>query len=111
MGSKKLSRDATRVIERAESVHVSSVSLWEVGIKAALGKLEIDVDDLVHSLNERGFEQLPVTWEHTRIFSELPLHHRDPFDRMLVAQAVSEPLILLTHDETLSAYGDLVRVA
>jgi PIN domain nuclease of toxin-antitoxin system len=111
MGSKKLTREARRTIDRAESVHVSSVSVWEVAIKAALGKLEIDVDDLLRSLNERGFEQLPVSWEHARIFSGLPLHHRDPFDRMLVAQAMSEPLILLTHDETLSAYGDLVRVA
>lgn len=111
MGSKKLSRDAKRAIDRAESIHVSSVSVWEVAIKAGLGKLEIDVDDLLHSLNDRGFEQLAVTWEHARIFAGLPLHHRDPFDRMLVAQAMNEPLILLTHDERLSAYGDLVRVA
>jgi PIN domain nuclease of toxin-antitoxin system len=111
MGSKKLSREATRAIERAESVYVSSVSIWEVGIKATLGKLEIDVDDLLASLNGRGFEPLPVTWEHSRVFAGLPLHHRDPFDRMLVAQAMSEPLVLLTHDERLSEYGDLVRVA
>jgi PIN domain nuclease of toxin-antitoxin system len=109
--SKKLSREATRAIERAESIHVSSITIWEIGIKVAIGKLEIDVDNFMRSLNDRGFAQLPVTWEHARIFSGLPLHHRDPFDRMLVAQAMSEPLILLTHDETLSAYGDLVRVA
>ena len=111
MGSKKLSREAARAIERAESVHVSAVSLWEIGIKAALGKLEIDLDDFVDSLHDRTFEQLPVTWEHARIFSELPLHHRDPFDRMLVAQAKSEPLVLLTHDEALSSYGALVKIA
>jgi PIN domain nuclease of toxin-antitoxin system len=111
MGSRKLSREAARAIERAESVHVSAVSIWEVGIKAALGRLEIDVDDLLRCLGDRSFEQLPVTWEHARVFSSLPVHHRDPFDRMLVAQATSEPLILLTHDETLSAYGSLVKVA
>jgi len=111
MGSRKLSREAARAIERAESVHVSAVSIWEVGIKAALGRLEIDVDDLLRSLGDRSFEQLPVTWEHARVFSSLPVHRRDPFDRMLVAQATSEPLILLTHDETLSAYGSLVKVA
>jgi PIN domain nuclease of toxin-antitoxin system len=66
---------------------------------------------LVHSLHDRTFEQLPVTWEHVRIFSELPLDHRDPFDRMLVAQAKSEPLVLLTHDEALSSYGALVKIA
>jgi PIN domain nuclease of toxin-antitoxin system len=109
--SKRLSREAKRIIERAESVHVSSVSIWEIGTKVALGKLEVDVDELLRTLNDRSFEQLPVTWEHARVFSWLPVHHRDPFDRMLVAQAMSEPLILLTHDETLSAYGDIVRVA
>jgi PIN domain nuclease of toxin-antitoxin system len=110
-GSRKLTRQATRAIERAESIYVSSVSIWEIGIKVAIGKLEIDVDNFMRSLNDRGVEQLPVTWEHARIFSGLPLHHRDPFDRMLIAQAMSEPLILLTHDETLSTYGNLVRVA
>jgi PIN domain nuclease of toxin-antitoxin system len=109
--SKKLSREAERMINRADSVYVSSVSIWEIGIKIAIGKLEIDVDQFLRSLNDRGFEQLPVTWEHARVFSSLPLHHRDPFDRMLVAQAMGEPLILVTHDETLSTYGDIVRVA
>jgi PIN domain nuclease of toxin-antitoxin system len=109
--SKRLSREAKRVIERAESIHVSPVSIWEIGIKVALGKLEVEVEELLRTLGDRGFEQFPVTWEHARVFSWLPLHHRDPFDRMLVAQAMSEPLILLTHDETLSAYGDIVRVA
>ena len=109
--SKRLSREAKRIIERAESLYVSSVSIWEIGIKVTLGKLDVDVDELLRTLTDRSFEQLPVTWEHARVFSWLPLHHRDPFDRMLVAQAMSEPLILLTHDETLSAYGDIVRVA
>jgi PIN domain nuclease of toxin-antitoxin system len=98
-------------MERADSVHVSSVCIWEIGIKVAIGKLKINVDEFLRTVDAMGFEQLPVTWEHARVFSGLPLHHRDPFDRMLVAQAMSEPLILLTHDETLSAYGDLVRVA
>jgi PIN domain nuclease of toxin-antitoxin system len=109
--SKKLSREAERTIKRAETVHVSAVSIWEIGIKVAIGKLEIDVDKFLRALSERSFEPLPVTWQHGRVFSGLPLHHRDPFDRMLVAQATSEPLILLTHDETLSAYGSLVKVA
>ena len=109
--TKKLSREAKRTIERADSVHVSSVCIWEIGIKVALGKLKINVDEFLRSVDAMGFEQLPVTWKHGRVFSRLPLHHRDPFDRMLVAQAMSEPLILLTHDETLSTYGNLVRVA
>ncbi|HXW24022.1 MAG TPA: type II toxin-antitoxin system VapC family toxin [Xanthobacteraceae bacterium] len=111
MGSKKLSREAKRAIERADSVHVSSVSIWEIGIKVALGKLDVDVDEFLRSLRARSFEQLSLTWEHGRMLGRLPLHHRDPFDRMLVAQAMSEPLVLLTHDETLSAYGDLIKIA
>jgi PIN domain nuclease of toxin-antitoxin system len=108
---KRLSRDAKREIERADLVHVSSVSFWEIGIKATLGKLKINLDEFLRAVDAMGFRQLPVTWEHARVFSWLPLHHRDPFDRMLVAQAMSEPLILLTHDETLSAYGSVVKVA
>jgi len=109
--SKKLSREAERAINRADTIHVSSVSIWEIGIKTAIGKLEINVEEFLRSLSDRSFEQLPVTWEHARVASWLPLHHRDPFDRMLVAQALSEPLILLTHDQTLSAYGDIVKIA
>jgi PIN domain nuclease of toxin-antitoxin system len=110
-GSKRLSREARREIERAEVIFVSSASLWEISIKISLGKLEISDDELLQCLEAMGVEPLPITWEHARAVRQLPLHHRDPFDRMLIAQAISEPLVLLTHDEALLAYGDLIRVA
>jgi len=79
-------------------------------MKEALGKLKIDIEYLFEDLEAMKVERLSITWEHGRISVQLPLHHRDPFDRILIAQAHSESLILLTHDELLSAYGDVVRV-
>jgi PIN domain nuclease of toxin-antitoxin system len=105
-----LSPTARQVIEQATVVHVSAVSIWEISIKAALGKLRIDMIELMPRLAEAGFEPLAVSWDHARAVHELPHHHRDPFDRMLIAQAVSEPLRLLTHDATLARYSDLVTI-
>ncbi len=104
----QLGRPARRLLNDAEAVHVSSVSLWEIAVKSALGKLRLDQAELDAQLDQIGFSPLPVTWAHTRALRELPPVHGDPFDRMLVAQARSEPLHLLTHDRTLSAYGDLI---
>ena len=106
----KLKLAARRLIEDAEAVSVSAASVWEIGIKVALGQLELDMDELLEELNHAGFERLAVTWEHGRSVRDLPLHHRDPFDRMLIAQALTEPLQLVTHDRTLARYGAVVRV-
>jgi PIN domain nuclease of toxin-antitoxin system len=65
---------------------------------------------LMPRLAEAGFEPLAVTWEHARAVHDLPHHHRDPFDRMLIAQAIREPLRLLTHDGMLARYSDLVTI-
>jgi PIN domain nuclease of toxin-antitoxin system len=105
-----LSPTARRTIEQATAVFVSSVSIWEISIKAALGKLHLDVTRFMPRLAEAGFEPLAVSWEHARAVHDLPHHHRDPFDRMLIAQAVCEPLRLLTHDNALACYSDLVTV-
>jgi len=110
LGARQLGRDARAWIDGAEEVHVSSVSLWEASIKATTGKLKVDLDRLDERLAENGFLQLPITWTHVRQLRHLPVLHRDPFDRMLVAQAISEPLHLLTHDAALAAYSDLVTV-
>lgn len=97
-------------INRAQEVYVSPVSVWEVSIKAALGKLKIDQDRLMETLPAAGFLSLPVTWEHADAVRRLPAIHRDPFDRLLVAQALSEPLRLLTADKLLAEYSELVDV-
>lgn len=108
--SSQLSTEARRHLRAAEAVYVSAASLWEIAIKASVGKLSIDSGELEEKLSQAGFLPLPITWPHTVELRKLPAHHRDPFDRMLVAQAISEPLRLLTHDAALSAYSDLVTL-
>jgi PIN domain nuclease of toxin-antitoxin system len=105
---KKLPTQARRRIEEAE-VFVSAASIWEVSIKTALGKLAADPSELLAELEPAGFRLLPVTGEHAAAVALLPPVHSDPFDRMLVAQAKTEPLILLTNDSVLGGYGDFVE--
>ncbi len=109
-GSAKLPAAARREIEQADIAYVSAASLWEIGIEVGLGKLDVDIDGLERLLAEAGFVQLPVSWKHARAIHGLPQHHRDPFDRVLIAQALSEPLRLVTHDALLARYTDLVLV-
>ena len=88
---------------------VSAVSIWELRIKQALGKIELP-SDFAEVLEAQGFEALPVTIAHAHALSGLPMHHRDPFDRMLVAQASSDGLTLATHDEHLTRYSVAVEL-
>ena len=104
----ELSAEARRLISRADSVFVSSVSMWEATIKVALGKLPLDPARLESQLLAAGVQPFPLTWAHARALHGLPMLHRDPFDRMLVVQAMTEPLHLLTHDATLRPYSKLV---
>jgi PIN domain nuclease of toxin-antitoxin system len=97
-------------IERAEAIFVSSISLWEMVIKAGLGKLKVDFDRLLVRMGTAGIRELAVTWRHAMAVSTLADHHRDPFDRMLIAQAISEPLRLITSDARLGEYSDLVTL-
>jgi len=108
--SRALKAAARRQILAAEEVYVSAASIWEIAIKARLGKLEGDPVRLAQAIEESGFLELPVRAEHAARVAELPLHHADPFDRLLVAQAAAEPLLLLTGDAALARYGELVRV-
>ena len=84
-------------------VYVSAASAWEGTIKAALGKLRLPGPFSV-GVAESRFEQLPVTFEHAEAVAELPGHHRDPFDRLLIAQARCEGLVVVTHDQRFRAY-------
>lgn len=101
---KKLSRPMRKVIEDAQIVYVSAVSMWEVAIKIKLGKLKGDINAIVDGIVACGFRELPVMADHARTLMSLPMHHQDPFDRMLIAQAMTEPLRLLTADKALEAY-------
>ena len=86
----------------------SSASLWEATIKVGLGKLPLDPQRLADQLQRTGVRPLAVTWQHALAVHRLPPLHKDPFDRLLVAQAMAEPLHLLTHDATLVPYSELV---
>ena len=107
---RRLSKQARITIEEATAVYVSSASIWEAAIKIKLGKLEGIVEELIQTIDESGFESLPITLAHVAQVHTLPDVHRDPFDRILLAQATSEPLRLLTSDELLASYSSLVDV-
>jgi len=108
--TKKLSRKAEALIRGAEDVYVSAASLWEIAIKVRIGKIEARPQDVMNWTEKNDFVELPVTFRHAALVADLPLHHGDPFDRLLVAQAISEPLHLLTVDEQLKRYTELVVV-
>lgn len=92
-----------KLIERADEAIVSAVTPWELGIKRSLGKLSMP-DGLVDVLEADGFKSLPITMAHAALAPTLPLLHSDPFDRMLVAQAHLESLVLVTADNVLAEY-------
>jgi PIN domain nuclease of toxin-antitoxin system len=104
----KLSSIAREKIYSATEMYVSSVSIWESSIKISIGKLEADIDQLVEQIALSGFLELPVSARHARQLAHLSDLHRDPFDRMLVAQAMCEPLRLLTADAQVARYSELV---
>lgn len=91
-----------RAATRHGTVHVSSISVWEITIKQATGRLH--APDLEALIDSAGFPDLPFNAQHARAAGGLPLHHRDPFDRALVAQAQVEGLVLVTADARLSSY-------
>jgi PIN domain nuclease of toxin-antitoxin system len=106
----KLSKAGRAEIIAASEVFVSSASIWEATIKAGIGKLEVDVNQLVAEIANSGFQELPISATHAAMVARLPDIHRDPFDRILVAQALCEPLRLLTADGILSRYSELIEV-
>jgi len=108
--SKKLGRSAREAILAADEVYVSAGSIWEIAIKAALGKIDGDPHLMVRAIEESGFFSLPVSPAHAAAVAKLPGHHNDPFDRLLVAQAITEPLLMLTADDVLVQYSELVRL-
>ncbi|GIW31741.1 MAG: twitching motility protein PilT [Meiothermus sp.] len=106
----RLSAEARELITNGENlVFVSAVSAWEIAIKKALGKLSLPGDFEAH-LRYHRYTPLPVTVAHALAVETLPWHHNDPFDRLLVAQAHQERLVLLTADQRLSRYGEWVRL-
>ena len=106
----RLSQKARNLISTADIVYVSSVSLWEITIKKRLGKIQVDLDLLIKGVEQQEFVELSFKGKHAIKTSELMSHHHDPFDRALVAQALTESLRLITADKALKAYSDLIEV-
>jgi len=109
----KLPGTSQAKLEAAENeVLFSAASIWELAIKLQIGRLvlPIELEDLMDAAKIMGFTELPVSAAHAAGVRYLPLYHRDPFDRLLVAQAIHEPARLLTADRALSQYSNLVDV-
>lgn len=100
----ELSAQARDIIsEPANLIFFSVASLWELRIKEEVGKIDLP-DSFAEALARQSFEALPITVNHTEALRGLPLHHRDPFDRMLVAQAKTDRLTILTRDQAVARY-------
>jgi len=112
----RLPREVERLIrDPSVDVYLSAASLWEVAIKSSLpgpraGGMPVSAGDLAHWLARTDIEVLPVTEAHALAVETLPRLHGDTFDRLLVAQALCEPMTLITHDKALAGYGALVKV-
>ena len=107
----KLPKKARDLIESPKSlVWISAASIWEIAIKHALGRGDMPVasQDAVRYFRESGYRFLPVEAGHAIAVEELPAHHQDPFDRILVAQALVEPMRLMTHDPMVARYSDTI---
>ena len=103
----RLTSTQAKAISEGE-VYLSSASVWEIGIKRAIGKLAVP-DDLFEIAVDAGCRPLPISWTHAEAAAALPLHHSDPFDRMLIAQARCEGLSLVSSDTKFRAYDvDLI---
>jgi PIN domain nuclease of toxin-antitoxin system len=108
----KLSDEALRLIKAPENeLFFSAASIWEIGIKSDLGRSDFSADARVlrRGLLDNGYSELPVVSEHAVAIIGLPMIHRDPFDRILIAQAVVEGIILLTADAIVAQYAGPIR--
>jgi PIN domain nuclease of toxin-antitoxin system len=102
----KLGNHARRLIgDPANDVLVSAVSLWEITVKLRIGKLDADIEEIIAILPDQGFDRLDITDAHLIALTALPLHHRDPFDHLLMAQAVAEGAHFVTQDQNVALYG------
>ena len=112
MNHPRLPSVVTKLVRKeAEAVFVSRASLWEMAIKVSLGRLKVDLAKFSAGLEKQGFQWLDIRNDHLLAVARLPAFddHRDPFDRLLVAQSLAEPLLLLTADAALTRYGATVR--
>ena len=113
LGHPALPAQARDLIEHNDQVvYLSRASIWEMAIKISLGRLKLDLDKFIGNTERQGFRWLDITNQHLLAVAKLPVFedHKDPFDRLLVAQSMTEPLILLTVDGKLKRYGSSVLI-
>jgi PIN domain nuclease of toxin-antitoxin system len=101
-------RQAYDLMNQAQTIFVSAASVWEMAIKVRIGKLNANPRQMAQLMEAAGFDEQPVFSRHTILVADMPLYHADPFDRLLIAQAKSENLHLLTTDSQLKQYSELV---
>jgi PIN domain nuclease of toxin-antitoxin system len=109
--SPRLSKKAREMIELPKSsIWISAATIWEIAIKRSLGRGDMPVSsqEAMRYFGESGYRFLPVEPEHAAAVEDLPAHHADPFDRILVAQALVEPMRLITHDAMVACYSDTI---
>jgi PIN domain nuclease of toxin-antitoxin system len=101
----RLGRQARRLIEDpGNDVAVSVASMWEIVVKVRIGKLEAEIGEIARAVEREGFAVLAITTPHLLTLAELPMHHRDPFDHLLVAQAIGEDATFVSEDRNASRY-------
>ena len=105
-----ISKEASKAIEDADEVLVSSAVAWEVAIKSSLGKIS-SKRSVTDATTESGFQELPIAFAHAEHVRTLPPHHRDPFDRIMIAQARVEDLVIVSSDAAFAAYDVALIVA
>ena len=108
----KLSRKAKEIIEDERNIILISVAtFWEIAIKKSIDKLEMkkSMDELYKLCLENGFEVLSILFEHTKDIETLPYHHKDPFDRLIISQAISEGMVIVSSDDIFDKY-DVNRI-
>lgn len=106
----RLLPSSRKLLPGAREIYISAASIWEIAIKCRLGKLHADMDRIVAAIEESGFHPLAISPLHASMVEGLPDLHRDPFDRLLIAQALAEPLRLVTADAVLQPYSDLITL-
>ncbi|MGA7952250.1 MAG: type II toxin-antitoxin system VapC family toxin [Gloeobacterales cyanobacterium] len=107
-GSAQLSTDAKNLLESEADLLLSTASLWEIAIKSSLGKLtlpRIYGQFIPQQLSQNEIEVLPISLEHLTVIATLPLHHRDPFDRLLIAQTIVEKVPIVSIDVAFDSYS------
>ena len=108
MADRRLAKTLFSVLASPENdIAVSAATIWEIAIKRALGRIDIDLDELLSSMSADGFTELPLRFGHALKLESLPRHHDDPFDRILIAQSIAEGRRLVTKDDAILAYAGL----